>query len=268
MTLPSRYLGIAFLTLATASCAHGVVDELPTSPTAAGPPPITVTKLTITPVGGGSLIAGNAAEITASGPFPSTGAVLGAFAQNSDGSGQYVEAAWTTSDANVIAISGTRFAAVNRGTATITATAHGLTATETFTVEPNVAGTWTGRYIVDKCAAGSASMEELICGKAKGVLQVGAAAPATFTITKDGTALSAVTAFGELRGTLTGTDRGQNFLTLKGDLKVNQTTLTLVYWDARVRTDAMEGFIGFEVRIDGVPSWAAVSAHFDSVTRR
>jgi hypothetical protein len=35
-----------------------------------------------------------------------------------------------------------------------------------------------------------------------------------------------------------------------------------------VRADSMEGFIGFEVRIAGYPSWAAVTAHFDRVTRR
>lgn len=258
-------MGIALLIVASASCAHGVVDELPTAP---GPGPVIITKLTITPVGGGTMIAGGSSEITSSGPFPSSGATLGAFAQYSDNSGQYVEAAWTSSDSSVIAVTGNRLAAVGRGSATITATAQGVSATETFKVDPNMAGSWSGRYIVEQCAAGSGTMEELICGKSNGILQVGIAAPMTFTITKNGSDLSAAAAFGELRGTLIGNDRGQNFLTLKGDLKVNQTTLTVVHWDSRVRTDLMEGFIGFEIRINGVPSWAAVTARFDNVVRQ
>ena len=90
----------------------------------------------------------------------------------------------------------------------------------------------------------------------------------TLQITQTGKDLTAAAQFGELRGTLTGIDRGQNFLTLSGDVTVNRTTVTLVYWDARVLTDAMEAFIGFEVRIAGVPSFAAVTAHFNNVTRR
>jgi hypothetical protein len=30
----------------------------------------------------------------------------------------------------------------------------------------------------------------------------------------------------------------------------------------------MEGWLGFEVRIEGMPSHANVTAHFDNVTRR
>jgi hypothetical protein len=265
MALRSRYVGIALLSLVTASCAHGVVDELPTAP---DPPPVTATKLTITPVGGGTMLAGGSIEITTSGPFPSSGTALGAFAQYSDGSGQYVPANWTSSDPNVVTADGTTLTAVGRGEATLTATALGLTATETFKIDPNMAGTWTGRYIVEQCNAGASAIADIICGKTRGILQAGAAAPVTFTITKNGKDLSATAAFGELRGTLTGTDRGANFLTLKGDLKANQMTLSMVYWDARVRTDAMEGFLGFEIRVAGLDSWASVTARFDSVTRR
>jgi hypothetical protein len=115
-------------------------------------------------------------------------------------------------------------------------------------------------------------MLDAICGntpgRAPGMLPVGKSAPVTFQIVKTGTDLTAVTAFGEWRGTIKGTDRGENFLTLTGDLKVDRTTLTLVHWDSRVKTDAMDGFIGFEVRIDGLPSWAVVTAHFDKLTRR
>lgn len=268
MAVLSRSLVVALATLAIAGCSHGTVSELPTSPTSA----IALRTLTITPVGGGTIIAGDAAEITSSGPFPATGAALGAFAQYSDGSGQYVAAAWQSSDPDVLIVDGSSLKAIGRGTATLSATAEGQTASETFRVEPNVAGTWSGNYVIDQCTAGSGSMYEVICGntpgRQPGILPVGTTAPLTFQITKSGTDLSAAAAFGNLRGTITGIDRGQNFLTLKGDLKAEQTTLTIVYWDSRVKTDLMEGFIGFEIRIEGVPSWAQLTAHLDNVTRR
>lgn len=262
---------VAVAILAIAGCSHGTVGELPAAPS---PPPVTILKLTVTPVGGGTMIEGLTAPITSNGPFPSTGAVLGAFAQYSDGSGKYVEASWASSDSAVIAVDGVTFTAKGRGTATITATAEGKTASETFIVEPGIAGTWSGTYVVDQCQAGSGSMYELIClpqnqGRPAGVLAVGAAPPLTLMITKSGGSdLTASAQFGELRGVLTGTDRGSNFLTLRGNLTVNATTLTVVHWDARVRTDSMEGFVGFEVRIAGVPSLAQIAAHLDKVTRR
>ena len=232
-----------------------------------------MTSLTVTPVGGGSMIVGLSVPITSEGPFPSTGATLGAFAQYSDGSGKYIPATWTSSDDNIVAIDGATIIGKNRGTALLTATAGGKTATETFIVQPGIAGTWSGTYVVDNCQAGSGSMYELICyplnqGRTPGVLAIGATPPITLQITQSGNDLTANAQFGELRGVLTGTDRGQNFMTLGGDVKVNATTVSVVYWDGRVREDLMEGSIGLEVRIAGVPSHAQVVAHLDKVTRR
>jgi hypothetical protein len=264
MSARSRFVVIAAVTLMIGGCSHGTVGELPTAPSA------TIRTLTITPTGGGSLIAGQTAEITTSGPMPSGGA-LGAYAQYTDGSGKYVEANWTTSDAAVMIVSNATMRAVGRGTATLTASFEGKTDSETFQVEPGIAGTWIGTYVVDTCAAGSAALQELICGVAgrtPGVLPVGAAAPIGFQITQSGTDLTAVAAFGEFRGTLTGSDRNANFLTLRGDLTSNTSTLTLIHWDTRVRTDLMEGFIAFEWRIAGVSSFAQVTAHLGEVTRR
>lgn len=265
----SRFVVIVSATLAIGGCNHGTVSALPTSPTATAA--VTVRRLTVTPVGGASIIAGKTAELTTSGPLPSTGAALGAFAEYSDGSGKYVEANWTSSDPTVLIVSNTTLRAMRRGTATLTATAEGHTASETFTVEPGIAGSWAGTFLVEQCGAGSGSMQELICGATPGRLgtfRAGAVAPINFQITQSGNDLSATAAFGEVRGTLNGTDRGQNFLTLQGDLRANATTIAVVYWDARAKTDLMEGFIAFEVRIAGIPSHANVTAKFVDVTRR
>lgn len=246
------------------SCAHGFVDEAPTSPT----PAVTLRALTVTPVGGGTILEGGTFPITTSGNTMG----LGAWAQYSDGTTKYVDATWTSSDANVIAIDGGSIRAVGRGSATLTARAEGKTASETFKVEPNMAGTWSGNFVVDQCNAGSGSMGELMCNAdpshPRGSLAVGTSVPITFQIQKSGEALTATAASGDWRGTLTGTDRGSNFMTFSGELTGNRTRVTIVFWNSQAKTDVMEGQIGFEVRIDNVPSNAAVVAHFDQVMRR
>ncbi|HUQ89758.1 MAG TPA: hypothetical protein VM096_19505 [Vicinamibacterales bacterium] len=271
MDLRSRFTTVVLAILGLVSCSHGVVRELPAAPST---PQVAIVRLTITPVGGARMLEGQTATITSSGPLPEAGQPLGAFAQYSDGSGKFVGARWTSSDATVIAVNDTTFTAMARGTVTITAAAEGKTASESFIVEPGIAGTWSGQFVVDQCAAGSGSMNELICfapnqGRPPGALAVGTAAPIALVISKaNGNDLTAAAQLGDLRGVLTGTDRGSNALTLKGNLTLNGTTLTLVHWDARVVTDSMEGFIGFELRIPGVPSFAQVTAHLDNVTRR
>jgi hypothetical protein len=267
MRLLTGLLVVALLTLAGAGCSHGTISELPTAPT----PRIAV--LTVTPAGGGWMVEGTTAALTTSGPLPSTGATLGAFAQYTDGSGKYVEAVWSSSDPQVIAVEGGAFVAKARGTVTVTASADGKTDSETFVVEPGLDGTWSGTFTVEQCIAGGGSVHDLICyplnqGRTPGALAVGVAAPMTLQITRTGTELIAAAQVGNLRGTLTGTERGQNLMTLQGDLTGNGTTMTIVALEARARGDQMEGAIGLEVRIAGLPSHAEVIGRIDAVTRR
>ncbi len=269
MRLLSRCVVIAAATLAIGGCSHGALTELPTAPTPGAP---VIRSLTISPVGGGTLIAGQSVPIITSGPMPSSGVPLGAFAQYSDGSARFVEATWTTSDATVLIVSNQSFVAVGRGTATLTATAEGRSASENYRIDPGIPGTWAGAYVVEQCEAGSSLMYELICsavpGRPRGALPVGATAPIAFEISQSGTDLTATAAFGDIRGRLTGSDRGRNFLTLSGDLTGGTTTISVVYWDAAVKMDVMDAFIGFQVRMAGVPSYAVVSGYFVDVTRR
>ncbi|HEX6162245.1 MAG TPA: hypothetical protein VFZ31_02690 [Vicinamibacterales bacterium] len=267
MKLLPGLLAVSLLTLVAAGCSHGTLNEIPTAPAPR------IAKLTVTPVGGGTMIEGTTVPVTSSGGFPSTGATLGAFAQYTDGSGQYVAASWSSSDTNVVTIDGQTFTARGRGTATVTASAEGMTASETFVVQGGIAGTWAGTLVVQQCGADGGSIYEVTCyppnqGRTPGVLAVGTAAPISFTITKTGTDLRATAQFGDLRGTLTGIDRGQNYLTLTGDLTSNTTTVKVVMWDARVREDVMEGFIGFELRAAGLSGHAEVVAKLDPITRR
>jgi hypothetical protein len=269
MKLPSRFVVIACAILVMGGCSHGTVADVPTGPSVV--PPVTVKRLMITPVGGGVMIAGGVIDIMSEGPLPA-GPTVGALAEFTDGSGHYIPATWSSSDASVLVVSNNSLRAIGRGTAILTASAQGHTATETFKVEPGIPGTWVGTYVVDDCAAGSGSMQELICstipGRPRGALAVGTVAPITLDIRQSGTDLTATAAFADVRGTLTGTDRGQNVLTFDGTLTANGRTATIYYWDGRVVTDVMEGFVGLEVRIAGVPSHAQVVGHFVDLTRR
>jgi len=269
MRLLPGLVGVSLLTLTAAACSHGAISELPVAPTRV---PV-IARLIITPVGGATIPVGGAAPIVSSGPATQSGSNLGAFAQYNDGSGHYVAAQWTTSDANVIAIEDGTFMAVGRGTATITATAESKTASETFTVRGGIAGTWSGTYTVEQCAAGSGSMQEVIClqptpGRTPGVLYAGSKPPLTMQITQSGKDLTATVQFGALVGTLAGRDRGGNFMTFSGNVTVGGTTASFITWDGRVIEDVMEGVVQFEVRVAGLPSHAVVVARLDNITRR
>src|SRR5689334_2212541 len=118
MRLLPGLLVVPLLSLSMAGCSHGTVSAIPTAPAP------TITTLTITPVGGGTMLQGLSAPITSSGPMPASGA-LGAFARYSDGSGEYVQATWRSSDDSIVSIDGSTLNARGRGTATVTATAQG-----------------------------------------------------------------------------------------------------------------------------------------------
>ena len=269
MRLLSGWLAVALLSLSVAGCSHGTVSAIPTAPTVVP----AIVSLTVTPIGGAMMPVGGAAPIVTSGPANQTGSSLGAFAQYSDGSGHYVAAQWSISDNNVMAIENGSLIAKSRGTVTLTATAEGKTASETFRVPGGIAGTWSGTYTVEQCVAGSGSMQEVIClqpspGRTPGVLYAGSKPPLTMEITQSGKDLTATIAFGALRGALNGRDRGGNYLTFSGNVTVGGTTASFINWDGRVIEDVMEGAVQFEVRVAGLPSHAAVVARLDNITRR
>jgi hypothetical protein len=268
MKLTLTFGVMACTALVIAGCSHGATT-VPTAPTT--PPAVTIKRLIVTPTGGMTMVPGGTMTITSSGAMPPTGA-LGAYAEFTDNSFRFVEAEWTSSDPAVLMVTNTAIRALARGTVTLTAATAGHTASETFTVNPGIAGTWAGDFLVDRCTAGSGAIDQLICsgvpGREPGQWPVGASRPISFVITQAGTALTATAAFGAMRGTLTGTDRGANLLTLSGDLGADRTTIKLTHWDSQVTIDSMAGFVNFEVRVDGVPSYGIVSGRLANVTRR
>jgi hypothetical protein len=264
LRLACLILGAAVLV----SCTRGLIDddENPVAPT-----PI-VTKLTITPIGGGTMTAGGQAPITTGGVLPPSGAQLGAFADFSNIPGRYVEATWTSSDESVIGVEGAMLVARKRGTATLTATFQGHADTEQFIVDGGIAGQWSGGYLIEQCFANSAAMEDVLCRTAStgraGIAPVGATLPLSMEITGSGPELSGVVSFGNIRGTLTGVNRGAGFFYLIGNMEGTAGAIRIAHWDTQVVRDTMEGFVGYELRLNGVTGTGGVTGKLVNMTRQ
>jgi hypothetical protein len=131
----NRWLALIVVSVAVAAC-----DRPPTAPTTRVPdtPP---TVLTITP-------ATSLLEIGASETFST-------FAVFPDGSGQTVAAQWSLDQPAVATIQSTGVVtAVGSGTVTITASAHGRTASRSLRVVPEYAGSWEATVTVIECLDG------------------------------------------------------------------------------------------------------------------
>jgi hypothetical protein len=228
--------------------------------------------LTITPIGGGTMMVGATVPInTDAGLTP--GSALGAVAQYSNGSGRYVAATWTSSDAAIIAVEGGHLVARGRGSVILTATFEGKSDTESFTSEGGIVGRWSGSYVVEQCSGTSGSVQEVLCNPAgnsrpAGLAAVGTVLPISMEISEHDTALTATVSVGPVSGILTGKNRGGGVFYLQGTIEAGGGAVNIVHWDTRVTRDAMEGFIGYQLRLPNLPGFGSVAAKLVSVTRR
>jgi hypothetical protein len=248
-------------------CTRGVVDSPPTAPSPA------LTALTITPIGGGSLLVGSSVPLATSGTLPPNAMALGAFAQYANDSGHYVEARWTSSDDSVIVVDAGRLVARGRGSVTLTATYEGLSDTETFIAEGGVAGRWQGSYVVQECSGNSGSVQEVLCNppgnrRAPGLAAVGSMIPLSLDISENGGELTAAVSLGVLRGTLTGQNRGGGYFFLHGPIAAGGVAINVVRWETQVVRDTMEGFIAYEIRLPNLPGYGGVVAKLVDMNRQ
>jgi hypothetical protein len=258
---------VIFATLSTLGCTRGVVDvdQIPTAPDTR------LIALTITPLGGGRLAAGSTVDIVVSGGLPASGVAVGAFAEYSDGTGRYVDASWSSADESILAIIGSSLVGRSRGVVTVTASFEGRTDTEMFLVEGGIQGLWRGALVVEQCTANSASVAEVLCGapgRNPGLAAIGARLPLTMDLAEMSDNVAATVVLDAARGTLTGPNRGGGFFTVLGTIDHSRTRISVFHWDARVVRDEMEGYIGYEVRITGLPGFGQVAAKFADVVRQ
>ena len=252
------------------SCTRGVITDNPVAPTPMAP---TLTKLTITPIGGGSMMLGGSAPIVSTGTSPNTGAGVGAFAEYSNGTGRYVDATWTSSNAGVVSVTNEAITAMGRGTAIVTASFGGQSDDEQFEVFGGIAGSWAGTYVVEQCGGSSGSIAEVLCtapntGRPAGLTHVGATLPIAMELTVNGDDVTGIVSFGGIRGTLTGKDRGAGYFFLQGVIEHSAGTLNIAHWDVAVQRDEMQGFINYQVRLNTLPGFGGVATRLSNVTRR
>lgn len=255
------------------SCTRGVITDEQANPVAPTPVAPTVTKLTITPIGGGSMMLGGSAPIVSTGTSPNTVAGVGAFAEYSNGTGRYVAATWTSSDAGVVSVTNEAITAMGRGTAIVTASFGGQSDDEQFEVFGGIAGSWAGTYVVEHCSGSSGSIAEVLCtapntGRPAGITHVGATLPIAMELTVNGANLTGVVTFGNIRGTLTGQDRGAGYFFLQGEIENASGRLNISHWDVRVQRDEMEGFINYQLRLTNLPGIGSVGTKLATVMRR
>ena len=152
-----------------------------------------------------------------------------------------------------------------RGTAIITATFQGQSDDAPFEVLAGITGNWAGTYEVQQCSGSSSSIYELMCmppnlGREPGLAYVGATLPIAMALSENGNDVTGVVTLGNVRGTLTGTgSRTGSRFSLQGAIASAGTTLSITHWDTLVQRDEMQGFINYELRINGVPGIAGAA---------
>lgn len=254
------------------SCTRGVITDEPANIVGPTPAAGTVTKLTITPIGGGSMMIGGSVPIVSTGTSPNSTAGVGAYAEYSNGTGRYVAATWTSSNAGVVSVTSDAITAMARGTAIVTASFGGHADDEQFEVLGGIAGSWAGTYVVEQCGGSSGSMTEVLCTapntpRPAGIAHVGATLPIAMELTVNGADVTGVVTFGNIRGTLTGKDRGAGYFFLQGVIESAAGTLNITHWDVSVQRDEMRGFINYQLRLANLPGSGAVGTKLANVTR-
>jgi hypothetical protein len=262
------FVGLLAAVFAVSGCTTGV-GSLIEAPT--GPSP-RVVRLTVMPVGGGTLLIGGAVAVTTSG-VPSSGAPLGAFAEYSNGQGRYVDAIWRSSDDNIVAVVDSMLVGRKVGKATLSATFEGHTDTEDFNVEPGFFGRWSGAYVIEQCEGSTGSMQDVLCrtpgGARSGIAHVGATFP--FAAEMPETTSEDITgrvSLGAISGVLAGKNRGGGQFDLLGDITAPGGSISMVEWNTLALRDAMDGVFAYRIRMDGVAGTGAVRARLVNVTRQ
>lgn len=262
-----RVITLVLVGVSTIGCTPGVNTPVPTAPS---PRP---TRLTITPLGGGTMIVGNTAPLTTSGAPAANGGALGAFAEYDNGQGRYVEAAWTSSDEDVVAVVGSMLVARGTGTAMLTATFEGLSDAENFQVDGGFFGRWSGSFVVEQCGANNSSMEHVLCRPegdgGAGLAPVGATLAIALEIPETtGEDITGRVTLGQFSGALTGRNRGNGYFSLAGQAAAPGGSITFVDWNMRATGGVMEGVFGYHLTLDGVSGTGGVGARLSNVTRQ
>lgn len=214
--------------------------ELSYTITNSGNAPLNVTGTTVT--GGlsthttaswtnGQIAAGGSQTVTVRFQPTTAGSYSGTVAVNGD----------QTSGSNTVAISGTASA-------------------------PAFAGSWSGRYIVERCD-GTGSAQDYFCS-ARGAFPPGTSLPLSLSLTQNGTSVSGTFSLGQVTGSASGAVNASGTLVLQGTASSGTLTAALSGWSSTVSGTSMSGTFSYNASVSGIPGVAVIVSRLSGVTRR
>lgn len=127
-------------------------------------------------------------------------------------------------------------------------------------------GRWSGRYVIERCD-GTGSVQDLLCGSARGLFPPGSSLPIAMDLTQSGSTVSGTVSLGQITGVVTGAVRTSGLLTLSGIARSGTATATLTYWDTQASGNTMNGFFNFTATYSNIPGNAQVAARLSGVVK-
>lgn len=131
----------------------------------------------------------------------------------------------------------------------------------------SVAGTWAGRYIVERCD-GTGSNQDYFCSEQRGAYPPGSSLPVSVTLTQSGSAVNGTIRLGSVTGPVNGVVNANGSLVLQGSASAGQVSLSLSSWNTVVAGQALNGNFAYNASLSGVPGVAVIASRFSGVTRQ
>jgi hypothetical protein len=130
---------------------------------------------------------------------------------------------------------------------------------------PSFAGTWSGRYIVERCD-GTGSVQDYFCSN-RGAFPPGTDLPITLSLTQNASSVSGSISLGQVTGPVTGAVNAAGTLILSGTARNGPLSLQLSSWGTTVSGGTMNGTFVYNAGATGIPGVAIVTNRLSNVRR-
>lgn len=134
-------------------------------------------------------------------------------------------------------------------------------------VGPTFQGTWSGRYIVERCD-GAGSLQDLLCSSNRGFFPPGTDLPISMSLNQNGSSISGSFSIGQVTGAATGTVNASGVLVLQGTANSGTLSISLSSWTTTASGNSMTGNFSYNATITGVPGVGVIVARLSGVTKR
>jgi hypothetical protein len=131
---------------------------------------------------------------------------------------------------------------------------------------PAVAGTWSGRYVVERCD-GTGSVQDYFCSS-RGFFPPGTDLPILLSLTQNGASVSGSMSLGQVTGPVSGSINANGTLVLQGGANSGTMSLSLSSWTSTAAAQSMSGNFSYNATFSGLPGVAVVVARLSGVTKR